>query len=137
MRGGGSGATSDGKRSEVRIQRSGKAEQPFGESREQRSEVRGIRTAGTAEQPFNANDANETQRAREEEGRHRRGIVDAPAGRIGSEGNGTASALSERSYRAAERPFGGGKLKSLCAQRAQLQNVRFFLKPGTWNLKAE
>jgi hypothetical protein len=28
------------------------------------------------------------------------GIADAPAGRIGSEGNGTASALGERSYRA-------------------------------------
>ena len=30
----------------------------------------------------------------------REGIVDAPAGRMGSEGNGTASALGERSYRA-------------------------------------
>ena len=30
------------------------------------------------------------------------GIVDAHAGRIGSEGNGTASALGERSYRTAE-----------------------------------
>ena len=30
--------------------------------------------------------------------REKRGIVDALAGRIGSEGNGTASALSERSY---------------------------------------
>ena len=29
------------------------------------------------------------------------GIVDAPAGRIGSEGSGTASALNERSYRTA------------------------------------
>ncbi len=38
------------------------------------------------------------------QGRHRRGqggIVDAPAGRIGSEGNGTASAFGERSYRTA------------------------------------
>ena len=35
----------------------------------------------------------------------REGIVDAPAGRIGSEGNGTASALGERSYRAAGTAF--------------------------------
>jgi hypothetical protein len=35
------------------------------------------------------------------QGGHRRqgGIVDAPAGRIGSEGNGTASAIGERNYR--------------------------------------
>jgi hypothetical protein len=35
--------------------------EPCGEVRMQRSEVRGNRTAGTAEQPFNAKGANETQ----------------------------------------------------------------------------
>jgi len=41
------------------------------------------------------------------------GIADAPAGRIGSEGNGTASALGERSYRA-ELFFGFYRLRIFC-----------------------
>ena len=45
-----------GKRSECRSQRSGGAEQPFGESREQRSGK-----TEQPEQPFNAKGANETQ----------------------------------------------------------------------------
>jgi len=50
------------------------------------------------------------------------GIVDAPAGRIGSEGNGTAVWREQRSE------VGGqgepNSRNSVCAQRAQLQNSR-------------
>ena len=81
--------------------------------RGQNAEVRGQGKPEQPEQPFNAKGANETQRAQEEEGRPRRGIVDAPAGRIGSEGNGTASALGERSYRA-ELFFGFYRLRIFC-----------------------
>ena len=70
---------------EGRVQGSGFRE------RGQRSEFRGQGTEGS-------NDASGG----------REGIVDAPDGRIGSERNGTASALGERSYRTARRGWRSG-----------------------------
>jgi hypothetical protein len=102
--------------------------EPCGEVRMQRSEVRGNRTAGTAEQPFNAKGANETQttqaifwgRGAQAGAKGRSAALSTPAqGRwMGWEGGGRGteepSALNERSYRTAELAF-----------------------PVTWNLEPE
>ena len=102
--------------------------EPCGEVRMQRSEVRGNRTAGTAEQPFNAKGANETQttqaifwgRGAQAGAKGRSAALSTPAqGRwMGREGGGRGteepSALNERSYRTAELAF-----------------------PVTWNLEPE